>query len=734
MAKKLERDLSLAEVVAISIGAMIGSGIFILPALALDIAGPAVVLAYFLAALLVLPAALSKAEMATAMPEAGGTYIYIERGMGPLLGTVAGIGTWFSLTFKSGLALVGGVPYLVLVFDVPVKSVAIGLAVFLIGLNLFGTKQTGQLQAWLVVIMLVALTWFVFGSMPEVQVEHFRDFVGKGAMGILKATGLVFVSYAGVTKVASVAEEIEDPGRNIPLGILGSLALTTALYVLLVIAMIGVVPPEVLAGSETPMADAADSVLGYYGTIAVIGAALMALVSTANAGILSASRYPLAMARDRLLPSSLQNVSERFGTPIQAISITGLVLLVLIAFVPILEIAKLASAFQILVFILVNIALVAFREGHRDYEPEFRSPLYPWIQIFGIFGGLILLTQMGLIPFVGAIVISLGSVVWYFYWGRQLADREGVATQSIREQVTDKIIQETKDNIEGADENRALIGLREGTAPGDEQSLLRLANAAISGHKNGLDVMQFDQVVDQIPLGFAVETMSPEDKEFENQIQRFSKELGIDATHGEIAAHDIKAALVNYVRHKGISTVILPGAKKTNPRFLPDKQIEWLLRNTPADILLADIDDLDGIKRVTVLTRKGAYEPSKVTIADAIAEFLGVPLRLLHPLETTASTDKRESIESYHTELSSSCQSEVKSEIVDVDVFEDVANYVDPTDLAIVGLNPGALIYKFKTRPERDLVEKLPCSSIQFRPQVPRDLNWFERFLERRVL
>ncbi|PSP22143.1 amino acid transporter, partial [Halobacteriales archaeon QH_10_65_19] len=121
MGKKLERDLGLPSVMAISIGAMVGSGIFILPGEAMKFAGPAVVLAYLLAAVLVLPAALSKSEMATAMPESGGTYLYVERGMGPLLGTVAGVGTWFSLAFKGGLALVGGAPYLVYFLDLPVK-------------------------------------------------------------------------------------------------------------------------------------------------------------------------------------------------------------------------------------------------------------------------------------------------------------------------------------------------------------------------------------------------------------------------------------------------------------------------------------------------------------------------------------------------------------------------------------------------------------------------------------
>ncbi|QSG08188.1 Amino acid transporter [Halapricum desulfuricans] len=186
--KELERDLGLASVLAISVGAMIGSGIFILPALALKIAGPAVIVAYLLAGLLVVPAALSKSEMATAMPEAGGTYIYIERGMGPLLGTIAGVGTWFSLSFKGALALVGGVPYLLLVFDLPLKPVALGLATVLILVNLLGAKQTGRLQVAIVAVMLAALGWFAAGSAPGVQSGNYANFFADGLGGWLPAT------------------------------------------------------------------------------------------------------------------------------------------------------------------------------------------------------------------------------------------------------------------------------------------------------------------------------------------------------------------------------------------------------------------------------------------------------------------------------------------------------------------------------------------------------------------
>ncbi len=730
--KKLERDLGLVEICAISIGAMVGSGIFILPALAMEMAGPAVLLAYFLAGLLVVPAALSKSEMATAMPEAGGTYIYIERGMGPMLGTIAGIGTWFSLTFKSGLALVGGVPYVVP--DVPVKPVAIGLAIALIALNVFGTKLTGQFQTWLVGIMLAAMVWFIVGGVPDVGTANFEGFFDKGGMGILKATGFVFVSYAGVTKIASVAEEIEDPGKNIPLGMMGSLVFTTFLYLLLVFVMIGVVEPGELAGSVIPMSDAAEATLGDVGVWVVIGAAVLALVSTANAGIMSASRYPLAMARDYLVPESLNDVSERFGTPIQAISVTGAVLLFLIAVFPIAEIAKLASAFQILVFVIVNLAVVAFREGQEDYDPEFRSPLYPWMQGFGVLGGLVVLTQMGWLPFIGALVIIAGSVAWYFYWGRPRADREGAATEGIRRAVSKRIVKETKENIEDEREFRALIALKEGTDISSELHLMRLGRALVTRNEGDLSVMQFDQVPDQIPLGFAVEQLSTSDRTFERQSEELEQKFGFQATFGEIAAHDIKSALVNYAKHKEIDALILPMGRRTLRGLLSNSEIEWILRNAPCDVMLVEPGQFEAMSRVVVVTSQGAYEPSKIDVADAFAGAMGVPLHLVHPLEKTAATSKREAIEAYHGELAESCRAEVTSEIVDVDDrYKDLIPVFNPSDLAIVGLSPGGFRYRFFNRPEYKFVDRLPCSSIQYCPQVPEQMNALERFLERRV-
>ena len=432
----LDRSLGLYPTMMISIGAMIGSGIFLLPALGYKKAGPAVILAYVLAALVVLPAALSKAEMATAMPESGGTYLYIDRALGPLFGTIAGIGAWFSLVFKSSFALVGLGAYLLLFAPIAqgaVVYVGLALAVVVVALNISGTKLSGQVQAIIVTVVVAGLLAYVVNAGFVADTARYSPFTTDGSVGVITAAAFVFVSYAGVTKVASVAEEVKDPGTNLPRAMLGSMAVMTVLYVAVVGAVIGLSDPEVLkyggpgeTASLTPMADGAGALLGGAGVVFISVIAVVALTSMANAGVMSSSRFPLAMSRDDLLPPRLRTIDSRFKTPRNSVLLTGVTLLLLIAFVPVIELAKLASAFQILVFSIINVALIAFREADvPSYQPEFRSPGYPFVQIFGFLAGIALLTQMGTIPILGAAGIILGSALVYLLYGRSRTDRTG---------------------------------------------------------------------------------------------------------------------------------------------------------------------------------------------------------------------------------------------------------------------------------------------------------------------
>ena len=715
MPKELERDLGLFAVIAISIGAMVGSGIFILPGLALKTAGPAVILAYLLAGVLVVPAALSKAEMATAMPEAGGTYIYIERGMGPLLGTIAGVGTWFSLSFKGALALVGGVPYLLYLFDLPVKPVALALAAVLVGVNLVGAKQTGRLQIGIVAVMLAAMVWFVVGGLPSTDAAYYGGFFDEGSGGLLAATGLVFVSYAGVTKIASVAEEVENPDRNIPLGILGSLGFTTLLYVLIVVVMVGVTPPNLLSDSGVPMIHAAEATLATPGVVAIIVAAVLALISTANAGILSSSRYPFAMARDQLAPESLTEIHEDWGTPVRAITLTGGVMLFLIAFVPILQIAKLASAFQIIVFALVNGAVIAFREGNvGEYDPSFESPLYPWTQIAGIAGGFLLIGYMGTIPLVGAVVITAGSVLWYLYFARGKVDREGAATDVMRRKVGREAVERTKSTFEDIEGYEVLVAITEDTGERREQTLLRIAADIARKNDGSVTVVQFDEVPDQAPLEHASETQSPADIEFEKWTAELTEEFDVPVNYGEIVSHDVERAIVNFAEHEDADFLMME--RSDDPLYAPvfGTSIEWVTREASCDVLLIEDRDIDRIDAVTVVTDRGPFDPRKIAVANALAGEAGANIDLVYPLDNAATETRRETIDEYLGELESLCSVPVNRSLVQTDDPErDFVSVTAPSDVLVIGTDGGRIRGNLFGRPADRIVDSVDCTAIQ---------------------
>lgn len=432
----LERNLGLYSAVTLSTGAMIGGGIFVLPAVGFKKAGPAVIVAYLLAGLVVLPNALSKAEMATAIPEDGGTYLYIDRAAGPLFGTIAGIGMWFSLVFKSAFALVGLGAYLLLLVNIPsgfIEVVALALGTLVILLNIVGTERSGQAQGIIVTFVLLILGAYVADATTIVDVPRYRPFVTGGTGGVVTAAAFVFVSYAGIGEVASVAEEIKNPGHNLPLAILISIGMMMVVYAAVVAVVVGIVPADTLlhggpsgGPTLTPMAEGADTLLGGFGVTIISVAAVLALTSMANAGVLGTSRFLLAMSRDSLLPPALSRIDERFVTPRNAVIVTGVFLLALIAFVPVVDLAKLASAFLILVFSMENLALIAFRESDLDfYQPEFTAPGYPFVQIVGVLSGLAFIGQLGRLSILGAVGIILAGFGWYWVYGRSRTDRVG---------------------------------------------------------------------------------------------------------------------------------------------------------------------------------------------------------------------------------------------------------------------------------------------------------------------
>lgn len=435
--ERLEKKLGLLDVFAVSTGAMFSSGFFLLPGVAAGTTGPSVFLAYLVASLLMLPALFSMAELSTAMPRAGGAYYFLDRALGPLAGTIGGIGTWIALVLKSAFALIGMGAYLVIFFDLPIQPVAVALTIAFGIVNVVGAKETAGLQRGLVITLVAIMAFFIVQGFVEIVSigfdtlgpTQFTPFMPFGLGGLFSTVGLVFVSYAGLTKVASVSEEVRNPDRNIPLGMMLSLAVTTLVYVLGVYIMVAVLPPADLRADLTPVATAAEAFLDWLpqpvGLVLIVIAAIAAFASTGNAGILAASRYPLAMARDRLVPARFGQIG-RFKTPAFSVIVTTAAMVAIIVLLDVEQVAKLASAFQLLMFALLNLAVIVMRESRiTTYTPGYLSPLYPWLQIFGAITSLLLIMQIGWLSALLTGVLIAFCAAWYFGYARSRVDREG---------------------------------------------------------------------------------------------------------------------------------------------------------------------------------------------------------------------------------------------------------------------------------------------------------------------
>ena len=426
--RSLRKELGLFDIFCIASGAMISSGLFVLPGLAFAKTGPAVVISYMIASILVIPAMLSKAELATAMPKAGGTYFYIDRSMGPLMGTIGGFAAWFSLAFKSAFALLGIGAFALLLnpglTEMQIKLVAVAFCIIFTIVNLIGVKHTGKIQIILVVGLLILLLFYIIVGISRVELSRFTPFAPFGLSSIFATAGFVFISYGGMTKVCSVAEECKDPGRTLPLGMFLAWVVVSLLYVMVVFVTVGLVEADQLQNSLTPISLGAGVFMGNVGIIVMAVAAILAFVSTANAGLLAASRNPMAMGKDDLLPRSFAKVSK-YGTPTFSIIFTSAFMILVILFLDLEGLVKTASAIKLILFMFVILSVIIMRESKiRHYQPRFRSPLYPWIHIAGVIGYGFILSEMGFLPLVTICIFIILGFAWYLVYARPRIKRE----------------------------------------------------------------------------------------------------------------------------------------------------------------------------------------------------------------------------------------------------------------------------------------------------------------------
>jgi amino acid transporter len=618
---ELERTLGFVEAMTLGGGTMIGAGIFILPGIAAETAGPASSISYAIAGFVALLAALSLSELATGMPIAGGSYHYVNRALGGLFGAVVGWGMWTGLMFASAFYMIGFGQYLVEpipFLDGRVFVVGLGLVglVLLLGVNYYGTEESSAFQNVTIGTETAIVLVFVAVGMFFIDPTNLEPFAPFGSRGIVATTGIVFISFLGFEIIATVAGEVKNPSRIIPLSMILSVVLVTILYVLVMLVSTGVIPFESLGDSPIPVSDVAVVYLGPAGVVAIVFAAIIAAISSSNSSVLAASRVIYAMGRDGVVTDWFNVSHPRYYTPHRAIAATGSVttLLILVGLEVETIIALLAEAasFSFLVaYSLVHVSLVVFRRVDPEgYDPSFAlpRPLYPAVPVLGVVLSLVVVSQMATVVIgIGSGIVILG-VVWYAAYTRGRVVSEGLLREAIRGTP--------------AEPYRVVVPVAN---PETQHGLLRLA--AASAHANEdlgtpeLVAVNVTEVADPSPLRNVEADRAEHQRDLLENAHDVAAEMAVDLRTRAVTAPDVGEAILEVLEEENADEVLL-GWDGTLDRdgHTFGRTVDPVVRDARCDVSLVDLRH-ETVGTPVALVAPG---PNAPVVAHQAVEFAAV--------------------------------------------------------------------------------------------------------------
>jgi APA family basic amino acid/polyamine antiporter len=444
--RTLRKTLSWPHLIALGVGAIVGTGIYTLTGVGAERAGPAVLLSFVIAGLVCACAALAYAELATLVPAAGGAYTYAYSVLGEGVAWVVGWSLILEYSLACSTVAVGWSAYLIGwlgavglhlpaallagpshggIINLPAVLVSLAIAGMLIG----GTRESATLNIILVIIKLTALSVFVLLAGQAFHAAHFTPFMPYGfgshadadgvQRGVMAAAAIVFFAFYGFDAVATSAEEAKEPGRDLTIGIIGSMALCTSIYILVALTAVGAVGYQLLAGSSEPLAHVLRSLAHPLAAWAIGLAALIALPSVILVMMYGQSRIFFVMSRDGLLPHGLSRVSPRTGAPVRITALTGLFVAAAAGFFRLDEIAELANAGTLLAFISVAACLLVLRRRAPGLARVFRCPVPFVVGPLAIAGCLYLLFSLPSHTLERFLLWNLIGLLFYLLYGHR---------------------------------------------------------------------------------------------------------------------------------------------------------------------------------------------------------------------------------------------------------------------------------------------------------------------------
>ena len=414
---KLKRNLNVLDITAIGIGAIIGAGIFVLTGVAAAVkAGPAIILSFILAGAGCGLAALCYAEFASMIPISGSAYTYSYATLGELVAWIIGWDLILEYAVGAIAVAIGWSGYLVELFGAagvqlpvaltagPMAGGAINLpAIFIVllltCLLVVGTKESAKINLGLVVVKIAIILVVIVFGISYVNSKNFEPFMPFGAWGVVGGAGLVFFAYIGFDAASTTAEEAKNPQRDMPIGIIGSLIISTALYISAAVVLTGMVPYRLL-NQAAPFAYAFSQFNITWATAVISAGAIAGITSVLLISLLAQPRIFFSLSRDGLLPARISKVHPRFKTPYISTIVTGIAVAICAGILPIGIAAELTNIGTLFAFFLVSIGIIILRKSRPDLHRPFKVPLVPYLPLAG--AGFCLL-----------LMVSLPAITWY---------------------------------------------------------------------------------------------------------------------------------------------------------------------------------------------------------------------------------------------------------------------------------------------------------------------------------
>lgn len=497
--------------------------------------------------------------------------------------------------------------------------------------------------------LLGILAVFTVVGLLNADMESLRPIAPPGTVGeVLPVTGIIFVSYLGFVQITSVAEEIKNPGRNLPLAVLGSVVIVTVVYALFLVVLLAAVPNELVANNETAVVDAARLLFGNYEvfgySLGAVGAGmllvggLLATASSANASILSSSRINFAMGREKIVTPKLNEIHDRFGTPYKSIALTGGLILLFLVAGGVESLSTMGSVLHLIVYGLLNLALIVMREsGVEGYDPDFEVPFYPVVPIIGTLSSFALIVYIE--PTI--ILISLGlvafAVLWYLVYARSRVEARGVLGSWVldrSEELPKPAVSAATSVQPSGGDYRVMVPIAN---PRTEEHLITLASAIAKQRDGTVVAVNIANVPDQTSLEAARERGAHEAAHgLLDRAREDAETFGVDVETHVVLSHRVFEEVFDAARTYGADLTVMGwGENSHGAPGRAESAVDELAHSLPCDFLVFRDRGFDA-SRILLPTAGGPDSELSAAVARTLKAEFGSEVTLLHVADDPA--------------------------------------------------------------------------------------------------